>query len=489
MATAARARIGTRVLLAALVVVLVVLVVFGVAALLLVRGLLTDGIDASLERGSRVVITRIDKADQDACSVARLGDDAGTGTLPGYVVVTTADGERCASDDVRVLPGITAAERRITDGEGAPLWRTIDGDTPLRVFSSRSFDGSLVQVVQPIEEERTLVRRLGLLLAGMLLVTLVAFAHLGSRLLRGSLRPLPELADQLDGIARLGDGTSRVQVPASDDEIARLAERFNDLMARLEDAERTRRSVLADASHELRTPVTALRMNMEVLAERGDELPADMRRGLVDDAARQAGDLARLVDGVVRAARHGEQGAEPLEPVDVGAVLEEVALSARRPGLVVQVGVHGAEALELEAPPRALVRVLGALVDNAAVHGGRDGREVTVELVAAPGAIEVRDDGAGLEVEGAGEAAGLFERFRRAPAARARPGSGLGLAGARDLAEQLGGAATIAPVAPGGAGRGTVVRLELPGLAGVAASASSESHSPGSAGVQGSGRG
>jgi signal transduction histidine kinase len=204
--------------------------------------------------------------------------------------------------------------------------------------------------------------------------------------------------------------------------VAALTDTLNGMLAALESAQRSERRFLADASHELRTPVTALLGNVEYVARHGadPEAMADLRA----DAER----LARLVDDLLVLERQG-QGVPAREIVALGDLAraaaeghDEVAVEVRSPAVV-------------EGNPASLRRALDNLLANALVHG----RAPVRILVAGEGDVVrlvVADAGPGLAP---GEVEEAFGRFWRAPASRSRPGTGLGLAIVRAVAEAHGG--------------------------------------------------
>jgi signal transduction histidine kinase len=213
------------------------------------------------------------------------------------------------------------------------------------------------------------------------------------------------------------------------DEVGRLSAVLNRMLASLEHARAIERRFLADASHELRTPVTALLGNVEFVSRHGaePEVLADLRR----DAAR----LARLVDDLLVLERAGA-GVPEAEPVDLADLVTRAV--EEHPGRVVAERV---DPVTVRGERGALARMVENLVENALVHGPPDGR-VTVLLVNDGGRawLTVRDEGGGPDPALRER---LFERFWRAPEADGRPGSGLGLSIVAAIAERHGGRVTV----------------------------------------------
>jgi two-component system sensor histidine kinase MprB len=214
------------------------------------------------------------------------------------------------------------------------------------------------------------------------------------------------------------------------------------------------RQLVADASHELRTPVTSLRTNVEVLLEEAGSAslaPAERQR-LLADMREQAEELTLLINDVIELAR-GHQPLAASDDVRLDEVVGEAigraqrhAPSIRFDGSLAPVVVRG--------DAERLGRAVSNLLDNAAKHSPPGG---SVEVdVAVDGTVTVRDHGPGVPDA---DKPLIFDRFYRGATARGRPGSGLGLAIVRQVAEAHGGEVTVAD-APGG---GAVFRLSIAG--------------------------
>jgi two-component system sensor histidine kinase MprB len=209
------------------------------------------------------------------------------------------------------------------------------------------------------------------------------------------------------------------------------------------------RRLIADASHELRTPVTSLRTNAEVLRAAPD-LSAAERDVLLGDVVAQAEELGELVSDIIELARDGE-GSAPAEEIRLDGLVLEAVDRARRhaPGVVYEARVAPCV---VEGAPDRLGRAVNNLLDNAAKHSPSGG---VVDVTVVGGEVTVRDHGPGVS---AADAPHVFDRFYRGAGARDRPGSGLGLAIVRQVAESGGGTVAVED-APGG---GALFRLALP---------------------------
>jgi signal transduction histidine kinase len=226
------------------------------------------------------------------------------------------------------------------------------------------------------------------------------------------------------------------------------------MLDRLEDAFIRQRSFVSDASHELRSPLTAIRGQIEVLAREPDPGAADVRRVEAATLA-ELRRVERLVDELLALARLDE-GVGPLRrELDADAFLREAVAAA--PG---GAGLGRVAGGRIELDPDMVARVIRNLVENARRHAGADG-QVTVSSAALGGRlrIDVDDDGPGIAPA---ERERVFDRFHRSEAARDRGsgGSGLGLAIARAIVAAHGGTIEAAESPAGGAR----VSFELPGL-------------------------
>ena len=231
------------------------------------------------------------------------------------------------------------------------------------------------------------------------------------------------------------------------------------MLERLASSRAAQRQLVADASHELRTPVTALRTNAEVLLD-GDGLSPEQRRALLSDVVEQAEELTALVGDVIELAR-GEQAADAVEDVRLDALVAEAVERARRHAPQVSFTTD-LRPVALEGVPDRLGRAVNNLLANAATYSPPGG---VVEVVVREGGIAVRDHGPGVP---AAELEQIFDRFHRGSSARASTGgSGLGLAIVKQVTEGHGGRAE-ARLPSGG---GLEVRLVLPGARALAAPA------------------
>jgi signal transduction histidine kinase len=252
------------------------------------------------------------------------------------------------------------------------------------------------------------------------------------------------------GVDELGHGDLRARVSVEgNDEVARLATSFNTAAARIEQLVDAQRSLLANASHELRSPLARIRLALELLQR--DALP-DQRAALKRELERDIGELDQLIDEILLASRLDAQGAAreaPFEPLDLTALAAE---ECARFGARLEAGPIAAV-----GDARLLRRLLRNLLDNARRHA--PGAPIDVTLRARPGEVEltVADRGPGVDEA---ERSRIFEPFYRPRGAgESAGGAGLGLALAARIAHRHRG--TVACLPRAGGGTEFVVRLPI----------------------------
>ncbi len=273
-----------------------------------------------------------------------------------------------------------------------------------------------------------------------------------------ALRPLRQLAATTDEIGRTGDLSRRLPTVTTRDEVGALTASFNSMLdsvedanARLADALESQRRFVADASHELRSPLTTIRSNAGFLAERPDAT-ADDRRDAVDDISAEADRMAQLVDDLLTLAVRDAGREMRIVPMHVEQIFRDLA--PRADTLPQTVTWMPASRATIKGDRDALARLLWTLIDNAVKHGAD---EVTVSSVDHPNdvSIIVSDDGPGFPGDDLDR---VFERFYRGDPARSPAGSGLGLSIAAAIVEAHGGCISAANRPQGGG----VVTVTLP---------------------------
>jgi two-component system sensor histidine kinase MprB len=295
-------------------------------------------------------------------------------------------------------------------------------------------------VARPLTEVEHELSRLLLLLALVGGGGIVLAALLGALVARTALAPIARFTAKTETLTGSLDLSRRLEVSGRD-ELGRLAESFNATLDALERSVAAQRHLIADASHELRTPIASLRANIQVLGE-ADRLPAGEQASLREDIVAALDDLTALVADVVELAR----GATPpagLDDVRLDEIVLEAVRSARRRSEV---------EFELDLEPTVVRgsadrvgRAVSNLVDNARKWSPSGG---VVEIALRDGLLSVRDHGGGFDES---DLPFVFDRFYRAQSARGLPGSGLGLAIVRQAAESSGGSVRAENAAGGGA--------------------------------------
>ncbi len=336
---------------------------------------------------------------------------------------------------------VTAADRAIAaSGRGSSLSdRTVNG-TKLRVLTSGTGAGGAVLIARPLTEVEKELSRLLLILALIGGGGVVLAALLGAIVARTALAPIARFTRETETLSGNLDLSRRLEVEGRD-ELARLAESFNTTLDALERSVAAQRHLIADASHELRTPISSLRANIQVLAE-SERLPPQEQASLRADIIDELDELTALVGDVVELAR----GAAPAGAAD-DVRLDEVARAAvqraqRRSDVSFQLSL---EPTVVSGQGERINRAVSNLIDNAC-KWSREGGAVEVEL--SGGVLSVRDHGPGFEEP---DLPFVFDRFYRAENARSLPGSGLGLAIVRQAAEASGGFAEARNAPDGGA--------------------------------------
>jgi two-component system sensor histidine kinase MprB len=324
----------------------------------------------------------------------------------------------------------------------------------LRVLAEPFGQGRAVQLAQPLTEVDSLLSRLRLILALLDLAGIAIAALLGRLVAGAAVLPLKRLTQAAEHVALTQDLSGRIK-SVGQDEIGRLARSFNAMLDALErsigalDASvHAQRQLVADASHELRTPVTSLRTNIEIL-QQAEDMEVNDRRRLLSDVVEQIEELTLLINDLIELAR-GEEPFAAAEDIRLDLLVGDVVERARRNSPTATFD-RRLEPTIVPGVPARLERAITNLLDNAVKYSPPD---EPVELVLSDEQLTVRDHGPGISDA---DLPHVFDRFYRGAEARGRPGSGLGLAIVRQVAEQQGGR-VAAERAPGG---GTLMRLHL----------------------------
>ncbi len=372
----------------------------------------------------------------------------------------TADARR--PDDVP--PGVRPF---VLDGADARIARRVlwptggpSGQAPLPSEGPgpRRHPGLVLTAAVSLAPAQATLRALALTLVGLSAGVWLTAALLGHGLCRRALAPVAAMAAAAQDMGA-ADLTRRLPGTPTADELGELHRAFNGLLDRVQQAYERQRDFTGNASHQLRTPLTALLGQLDLALRR--DRPAEEYRRVLGAARDQAGRLRQVVEALLFLARaDAEADPGPLEPMDLAAWLPEHLRGwASHPrGADLRVGKSPDGALPVRARPILLGQLLDNLLDNALKYSPA-GTPVLVSAAQEGGAVTlaVEDAGGGIPPD---ELPHVFEPFYRSPVARQRglAGAGLGLAVARRIATALGGSLRAASEP----GRGSRFTLQLP---------------------------
>lgn len=373
---------------------------------------------------------------------------------PDFTLLQVVDGEGGVLASSESLSGrgpLAVPEPKVP---GRPEYRTVRvrGKADVYLVSERVNTREGVRILYAGAAINEFTRYKGAFISLLVAMALIATAGVGwivSLSVRRALRPVRVMSAQLAEITG-GESDRRVTVPGPNDEVSDLAESVNVTLDRLAEVLGRQRAFVADVTHELRSPLTGLRAQLEVALEHpeDEDWPAVARAALGD-----ADRLQGIVSDLLILAKLGAGVHVDRERVDLGELARaEASRRARR----VPVEVHAAAGVTVRATPHHLARVLTNLLDNAERHAASR-VWVTVAEDGPDAVLEVRDDGSGIAPE---DRERIFWRFQRLPEGRARDaaGTGLGLTISRDIARAHGGTLVAAET---DAGARFVLRLPL----------------------------
>ena len=426
-------RLPIRVRLTLAFAVVMAIVFAGVGAILYLRlgDTLDEGIADTLEARTSELA-----ASFDVTSTAAVGED-------GLAQVLERDGSVVAgSSTAAEEPLLTSAQL----DRGRVVVDTEVGGVDYRLLAT-PVDDRIVVVGEPLDDrdealDGLLAQLLVVLPIALLISSLVGYVVAGA-----ALRPVEEMRRRAAGISA-DTPERRLPLPRAGDEIRRLGETLNEMLARLDAGLARERRFVADASHELRTPLASLRTELELVSRRPrtrEELEAALH-----SASEEVERLVRLAEALLVLARadDGELGLR-MERHSASDLLDTVARRnrARADAGARELVVSASHGLDLRGDRERLEQALDGLVDNALLHGGG---AVYLDARAEDGSVvlAVSDEGDGFPP---GFLAHAFERFSRSDAARTAGGAGLGLAIVEAIARAHGGTAQAANRAGGGA--------------------------------------
>ncbi|MFI7434278.1 HAMP domain-containing sensor histidine kinase [Micromonospora haikouensis] len=435
--------------IAATAIAVSVFVSFQVASELMDRKLL-DTAEDQLHADSRVLATNVERT---GLAQVELPPYPGSGRL---VRVILPDGSTRTPAGQPELPPVSEHAGRVAEGASTDLLESTDWNDGYRVYTLRAGDGA-VQVADLADDSPINQFGFGMLLIGLFCVA--GGALVGRTVARAALAPIDRLTAAAVRVARTRDLDADIPDEGGG-EIRQLIQSINDMLAALRDSRQAQRLLAEDASHELKTPLTSLRLNVELLIRldrRGtldSALPAQSRTRLLNDLGTQVAELSTLAAELTEVAR-GDVSDESTELLDLADVVVAAAARARSRMSDIEVALD-VTSVWVSGRPAALQRAVLNLIDNAGKWSPAD-QPVQVRLRAegASAVLEVDDAGPGID---AADAPRVFDRFYRADSARALPGSGLGLSIVQRVVDAHGGRAAVARSTRGGA----LLRVGLP---------------------------
>ncbi|WP_419994078.1 sensor histidine kinase [Streptomyces boninensis] len=464
-----------RLLLALLALVAVVLLALDAVVYGALRGYLLDRTDTSLRGVQSRVVKQVRQGLPPAQGLAADAKMLGTSEYfieirrPNGTVTPLVKGLRNPEDAPPSLPAeLRTGEPKAGEpklGEPVTVGAVDAGGPDYRLLTRPLPDhrGTLVTAVPLTSVDGTL-RRLLLIEGVATAAALALLTAAGLWIVRRGLRPLESMAGDADAIAA-GRGGHRVAPADSGSEVGRLGLALNTMLDGQEATQERLRQFIADASHELRTPVTAILGYADLHAQGALTAPEQVGKAM-DGIAGEALRMRRLVDDLLLLARLDTVRAPERAPVDLGEVAAAAVAAARAAAPDRRVELEAAPGVVVYGDEEQLRRVVDNLLANVRTHtpggvaarvsvrtvaGGRDGDGGVAELVVA-------DDGPGIPEESLPK---IFDRFYRADPSRSGAGSGLGLAIVASVAQAHGGRVEVTG---GVEGRGMVVSMRLPGL-------------------------
>lgn len=446
-----------RVMLMAMAMVAIVVVLMAWAVYVFISAAVNremhKDVNDQLEIRARVLVANILRSPDPA----RVIESAAESDINVMLVIPGQEPLAVHQPDQRVPVG--AQEEMVIRGELVKSLRTVSGQ---RVLALHLPNGESLLISKSLEPAHAVMIKLRWVLAIVGGVGVVIAAVAGEMVTRAGLRPVGRLTEAAERVARTDD-LRPIPVYGSD-ELARLTEAFNLMLRALAESRERQARLVSDAGHELKTPLTSLRTNAELLmasqAPGAPRLPEQEMAGLRADVIAQIEELSTLVGDLVDLTR--EDARDPVhEPVDMSEVLDRSLERVRRRRNDIEFDVQVA-GWQVYGDTHGLSRAMLNLLDNAAKWsptGGRVGVRLT-QRDPSHAELVVSDQGPGIPER---ERRLVFERFFRSESARAMPGSGLGLAIVKQVVLKHGGALRVEDATPGGDPPGTSIYLLLPG--------------------------
>jgi two-component system sensor histidine kinase MprB len=443
-----RRSLASRVILMTTMAVCFAVALVALGAYVTVKMSLESSLDNSL-------LQRAHRA-SDSIQLAKLTQNQvpswATGAADVKIFVVRDDGQAMTNDDNSSVAPLGRPELAVARGTSKSSVRTVAiNGVDYRVVAVPYLDRYAVVLAQNMAPQELVLKKLGAVMLLFGLAGIIGATAAGWAVARNGLRPVRRLTRNVERIARTED---LQPLPVEgDDEIARLANAFNDMLVVVSASRDRQRRLVADAGHELRTPLTSLRTNLDLLlqADAAGGLDDAARRELLDDVGGQIEEMSTLVGDLVELARD-----EPLrtavEQVDLAEVVDQAVARARRRGSDLTFDV-ATEPWWVIGESASLERAVTNLLDNAVKWSPASG---TVRIRLSHGTLTVDDEGPGIAP---GDRDQVFDRFYRSEESRSMPGSGLGLSIVRQVIERHSGNVRVDDTDQGG----TRMVLQVPG--------------------------
>lgn len=474
---------------------------FGLLVLILASGAINENIQNAV-RGETNLVThglqRVLSAQPPYWPPILELDARETYAMPGVTIeIFDMHGVSLYASDVNRSLGLDGSVTSRLEQNSVPVWYNarVDGDLALieasAVYPPQAGASGSAATAQKVESapmigvllvakslhdaNTTLMLLQGLLLLTGLIV-LVIFLACGWAVVGYTLRPLSDLVKTAGSIAatlshgkRVGSFSQRVRRPGGNDEMSQVVDAFNEMLASIEGSTTMQRRFIADASHELRAPLTTIQGNLAFLIRYIDDIPPAERRTMLADAHGETLRLANLVDELLLLARADTSMGQavlaipPAPIVELDRTLLKLVRQVRRRLEIEEtapsIEIGGIDPVRVRGDEENMRRIMVILLDNAVKYTRTEKGDGTITVALQrrePNAVLcISDTGIGIDAK---DLPHIFERFYRADLARSREGTGLGLAIAQMLVEQLDGSIT----AESSPGKGSTFRVTLP---------------------------
>ncbi len=431
-------------------VLAVILIAFSGALYAILSFSLLGEVDRGLERRAGEVQNAADAALQLQSDLRLLRTrfvipGADVFATPGvFVQVNALDGsaisrsENLGEKNLSVAPTVF---ERVKDGDA--VFVQINSDnvllrTYVRPLTVRNQTIGIILVAQSLQDTYATLRRLAFLMVGGIGAALLVAFVIGALLAYTALAPMDRMTQAARDIARKGDLTQRIEHKSAGDEVGRLAATFNEMLARIEELFRVQQRFVADVSHELRSPLTAIRGNLDLLRRGAMENPEE-RLAALDAMEAESARMQRLVQDLLLLAQADAGVKVRRDVVELDTLVLDVYRHARVTQSSVKVSLGAEDQAQVLGDADRLKQLLLNLVDNAIKYTPAGGEvKISLERDADWVCVTIADTGVGIPAQ---DVSKIFNRFYRVDKARSREkgGTGLGLAICKWIAEAHGG--------------------------------------------------